>query len=153
MYKRLLIAALLCFGGAFAQTNLSGAWAGISFGAPATALHFGGEDALADGVDLRGTLGFSYLYSSGVYIGADALFNLDMDTGGAPIDTYLGAGAFASVGSGFGLGIQGLFGGEYRLVEAGLPEGGIFLELGPDLYLAPGVFLGLTGRLGFNFHF
>jgi hypothetical protein len=152
MSKFLFVVAALCCGSALAQTNLSGAWAGISFGVPATALHVGGEDALGEGVDLRGTLGFSYLYSSGVYLGADALFNLDLDTG-APIDTYLGAGAFTSIGGGFGLGIQGLFGGEYRLVEAGLPEGGVFFEIGPDLYLAPRVFLGLTGRIGFNYHF
>jgi hypothetical protein len=148
-----LLTAFLIGGAALAQTSLQGYWAGISVGAPATSLHFGVEDILGDGVDLRGNLGFSYLYTSGVYLGADALFDLDMNTGTVPLDTYLGAGAFASIGGGFGLGIQGLFGGEYRLVEAGLPEGGVFLELGPDLYLAPRPFFGFTGRFGFNYHF
>lgn len=146
--RKLILIVLLSCGGAFAQT---GYWGGVSLGSPATALHFGAENLLGDGIDLRGTLGFAYLYSSGVYLGADALFALDTDV--PSLEPYLGAGAFTTIGSGFGLGVQGLFGGEYRLTDVGLPEGGLFLELGPNLYLAPSAFLGITGRFGFNYHF
>lgn len=136
-----------------AQTTSSGFWLGGSLGAPGINLHVGADDLLGENVDLRGNVGYSYLFSPGVYVGADALFDINLDTGTAPVDTYLGAGAFASFGSNFGLGFTGLFGGEYRLAEAGLPEGGLFLELGPDLYLAPVTRIGFTGRFGFNYHF
>lgn len=152
MRKIFFLLVMVLGSAGFAQTNLQGYWAGVSFGVPATAFHFGAEDVLGNGGDLRGTVGFSYLYSSGIYLGGDALFALNMDST-APIDPYVGVGAFTSIGGGFGLGVQGLIGAEYRLVDAGFPEGGIFFEVGPDLYFAPRVFLGLTGRLGFNYHF
>jgi hypothetical protein len=151
MRRLWFIVVVMLVGTAFAQ---QGYWGGVSLGSPALGVHFGAEDLLSDGVDVRGTLGFSYLYTSGVYLGADALFALDTTTTPTPsVEPYLGAGAFTTIGSGFGLGVTGLFGGEYRLDYAGLPEGGLFIEIGPDLYLAPTVFFGLTGRIGFNYHF
>jgi GTPase len=48
----------------------------------------------------------------------------------------------------------GAFGGvEYRLGELGLPEGGVFLEVGPTSYVVPAFGFGFNGRLGFNYHF
>jgi hypothetical protein len=151
MRKVIGLLVFLSFSSVFAQANLQGYWGGVSFGSPGISFHVGAEDALGAGVDLRGNLGYNYLFSRGVSIGADALFHFDTDAGA--IDVYGGAGGFLALGGGFGLALQGLVGGEYRLVDAGFPEGGLFFELGPDLYLAPSVFLGFTGRVGFNYHF
>jgi hypothetical protein len=143
---------VLVLGVGFAQ-NAQGLWAGVSAGSPGANIHVGAEDVLGDGIDLRGNLGYSYLFVGGFYLGADALIHLDVDMSGAPIDVYAGGGPFVTVGSGFGLGIEGLIGGEYSLIDAGLPAAGVFFELGPDLYLAPSLQFGFTGRIGFNYHF
>ncbi|MGL4608203.1 MAG: hypothetical protein ACRCYY_00750 [Trueperaceae bacterium] len=155
MRPRLLVITLvlLSASSSFAQTSLRGYWGGVSLGLPTTALHFGVEDLFDEEIDLRATLGLSYAYTSGFYLGADALFDLDLDTGTAPLDTYLGAGLFTSFGGEFGIGLQGLIGGEYRFVEANFPQGGLFFEVGPDLYFAPSFLFGITARVGFNYHF
>jgi hypothetical protein len=152
MRKTLLLLVIFLGGLGSAQTTVQGLWAGGSVGAPGLTFHLGAEDALGVGVDLRGNLGFSYLYSSGFYLGGNALFDLGVDTT-VPFDLYAGVGPFITVGGGFGLGAEGFIGGEYRFVEAGFPEGGVFFEVGPDLYLAPRAFFGVTARLGFNYHF
>jgi hypothetical protein len=148
MRKLLLLLVLAWAGSALAQDN----WVGGSFGSPAVSFHFGVENALGPNADLRGNLGFSYVYTSGFYVGADALFDLGVDTT-APFQVYAGGGPFLALGRFSGFGIEGVLGGEYRLVDAGFPEGGVFLELGPAFYIAPFAGLGVTGRLGFNYHF
>lgn len=151
--RKLLISlfavAALGTGAAFAQ---SGFWAGVSAGWPGAALHFGVENVAAN-LDVRANVGASYTFSS-FSIGVDALYGLALDTGALPLDTYVGGGAAVGIGAGPVSVGAGLFGGiEYRLAEAGLPEGGVFLEVGPSFAFTPSFAFGVLARLGFNYHF
>ncbi|MFN2322406.1 MAG: hypothetical protein ABR510_05550 [Trueperaceae bacterium] len=148
--RKLLISlfaiAALGTGAAFAQ---SGFWAGVSGGYPGAEAHFGVENVFA-GLDLRANVGYSY-GASALTVGADVLYGLDLDTGALPLDTYVGGGATLVLDPDL-FGTVNLFGGiEYRLGEIGLPEGGVFLEVGPTIRLP--FELGITARLGFNYHF
>jgi hypothetical protein len=152
----LLAVAVLGAGSAFAQ---SGMWAGVSAGYPGAVLHFGVENVFA-GLDVRANVGYQYLGVAGVGLGADVLYGLEIDTGVLPLDTYVGGGLQFGIGGGGSLGL-GVFGGiEYRLGEIGLPEGGVFLEVGPSIgyRLNPGAGVSsfgfdFLGRLGFNYYF
>jgi hypothetical protein len=158
--RKLVISLLAVFvlgaGSAFAQ---SGYWAGVSVGYPGAVVHFGVENAV-QGLDIRANLGYQYLGVRGIGLGADVLYNLAVDTGTLPLDTYVGGGLQFGIGGGGSLGL-GVFGGvEYRLLEVGLPEGGVFLEIGPSLGYAfapaanvSSVRFDFIGRLGFNYHF
>jgi hypothetical protein len=143
----LIAVVALGTGAAFAQT---GTWAGISAGFPGAALHFGVEN-VATNLDVRANLGYNY-FPVGFAFGVDALYNLRLDTGVAPLSTYVGGGVGVGIGEGLGVGVNLILGGEYRLVEANFPEGGVFFEVGPTIGLAPFGF-GFAGRLGFNYHF
>jgi hypothetical protein len=149
--RKLLISLIaivaLGTGASFAQT---GTWAGVSAGFPGAALHFGVEN-VANNLDVRANLGYNY-FPVGFAFGVDALYNLNLDTGLAPLSTYVGGGVGFGFGVGIAAGINLFVGGEYRLVEAGLPQGGVFMEVGPTVGLAPFGF-GFAGRLGFNYHF
>jgi len=144
----LLAVAVLGAGSAFAQ---SGLWAGVSSGWPGFAVHLGVEDVFAD-LDVRANVNSTYGFAFGV--GADVLYDLAVDTGTLPLDTYVGGGLnLILVPGAIGVGV-GAFGGvEYRLGELGLPEGGVFLEIGPDLLVVPAFVFGINARLGFNYYF
>jgi hypothetical protein len=147
--RKLVISLLAVFvlgaGSAFAQ---SGFWAGASVGWPRAGIHFGVENVVQN-LDLRVSVGTAYVLAFSV--GVDALYNLNLDTGVLPLETYVGGGIGLGVGAVTGVNI-GLFGGvEYRLAEVGLPEGGIFFEVGPSVTI-PFV-VGVLARLGFNYHF
>src|SRR5690554_449704 len=143
----LIAVVTLGAGTAFAQ---SGYWAGFSVGYPGAALHFGIEDVTPN-LGVRVNAGYNYI-GSGFALGLDALYDLDVDTGTTPIDVYVGGGLGLGIGSGIDVAINAFVGGEFRLVDAGLPQGGIFLEAGPSFSLSPFAF-GIIGRLGFNYHF
>jgi hypothetical protein len=126
-------------------------WAGVSGGFPGFNLHFGVHDLISPGIDGRATLSFTYVGAFG--LGADVLIALPVEVEG-PFNIYGGGGLFGAFGGGgtaFGLNL--FVGGEYRLVDANFPQGGLFLELGPALLVAPGFGAGFNGRLGFNYHF
>lgn len=147
--RKLVISLLAVFvlgaGSAFAQ---SGFWAGASVGWPGAAIHFGVENVV-QGLDLRVNVGSTYALAFSV--GADALYNLNVDTGMLPLDTYVGGGAAIGVGLVTSVNV-GLFGGvEYRLTEVDLPEGGVFFEVGPSISFQ--FLFGVLARLGFNYHF
>jgi len=146
----LIAIAALGTGGAFAQ---SGFWAGLSGGYPGAQVHFGVENAFA-GLDVRANLGYAFFAGNRFGFGVDVIYGLDLDTGVTPIDVYVGGGPNFSFGAGSDLrvSIDAFVGGEYRLGEIGLPEGGVFLEVGPALQVNPFAF-GFIGRLGFNYHF
>lgn len=148
----LLVIATLGTGGVFAQ---SGFWAGVSGGYPGAQVHFGVENVFA-GLDVRANLNYFYFgpAATGIGIGADVLYGLDVDTGVVPIDVYVGGGPNIQVGAGpLGLSIDAFVGGEYRLGELNLPQGGVFLEVGPVIKVLPGFSADFIGRLGFNWHF
>jgi len=144
----LLAVTVLGAGSAFAQ---SGFWAGASAGWPGAALHFGVENVVA-GLDVRANVGASYTFAD-FSVGADVLYGLDLDVGMLPLETYVGGGVALNIGTGIGFG-AGVFAGiEYRLGEVGLPEGGIFFEVGPSFAVTPAFAFGVLARLGFNYHF
>jgi len=144
----LLAVAVLGAGSAFAQ---SGLWVGVSSGWPGFAVHLGVEDVIAD-LDVRVNVNSTYGFAFGV--GADVLYDLDADLGALPLDPYVGGGLnLIFVPGAVGVSV-GAFGGiEYRLGELGLPEGGVFLEIGPDLLVVPAFVFGINARLGFNYYF
>lgn len=125
-------------------------WAGVSAGYPGASLHFGIEDIAPD-FSVRINAGYNYI-GTGFALGVDGLYDLPVDLGDTPIDVYAGAGVGLGIGSSFDIAINVFGGGEFNLASAGLPEGGIFLEVGPSLGLSPFKF-GVIGRLGFNYHF
>lgn len=150
--RKLIISLLALFtvigGTAFAQ---GGYWAGVHAGFPGAGVHFGVSD-LAPNLDFRANVGYSYAGFSGFSIGADVLYNLDLDVA-EDFQVYAGGGlnvAFAAGGAGISL--HALIGGEFDLASSGLNNGGIFIEVGPALNLSPTQFSGIA-RLGFNYHF
>jgi hypothetical protein len=143
----LLAVAILGSGAAFAQT---GTWAGVSVGWPGAALHFGVEN-IATNLDVRANLG--YAYAGGFAFGVDALYNINLQTDLPEFSTYAGGGIGFAFGEGLSAGVGLLVGGEYRLVEAGIPQGGVFFEAGPTFAITPEFLFGFGGRLGFNYHF
>jgi|SRR5690606_24450848 hypothetical protein len=143
----LTVAAAALLGSSFAQ---GGYWAGFSVGYPGAALHFG-IDGISPGLAARVNAGYNYIGTS-FALGADLLYDLPVDTGTAPIDIYVGGGVGLGIGAGVNVAVNAFAGGEFSLSQAGLPEGGIFLEAGPSLGFSPFVF-GVTAKLGFNYHF
>jgi hypothetical protein len=145
----LIAVAALGTGAAFAQ---GGYWAGVSAGFPGAALHFGIDD-VAPALAVRLNAGYNYIGTGGFALGVDALYDLPVDLGDAPIAVYAGGGLGIGIGAGVALGINLFVGGEFSLAQAGLPEGGVFLEVGPAIGIIPNFGFGVAGRLGFNSHF
>lgn len=149
-----LTVALLSLGSAWAQEMVGeDFWVGVSGGFPGAAIHFGFNDLLSPGIDLRANVGYSYAGTVGFAVGVDVLYDLPVDTGDAPLDVYIGGGPGLSVGTGLGIGFNVFGGVEYRLIDVGLPEGGVFLEAGPAIAITPAFAFGVAARLGFNYHF
>jgi len=127
-------------------------WAGVSAGYPGASLHFGIADIAPD-FSVRVNAGFNYI-GTGFSLGVDGLYALPVDMGDTPIDVYAGAGVGLGIGGGaLGVGLNVFAGGEFNLASAGLPEGGVFLEVGPSIGFVPAFGFGVLGRLGFNYHF
>lgn len=145
----LVAVAVLGTGAAFAQ---SGYWAGVSAGYPGAAVHFG-VDNIAPGFAVRLNAGFNYIGTQGFALGVDALYDLPVNMGDTPIDLYVGGGLGIGIGAGVALGVNLFVGGEFSLAQAGLPEGGVFLEVGPSIGVVPAFGFGVSGRVGFNYHF
>lgn len=127
---------------AFAQ---SGYWAGVNSGWPAAQVHFCVENVFA-GLDVRGNLGFAY-FGGYLEVGASVLYDLGLDTGAFPLDVYVGCDP------GFASSLEAFANAGYRLSDLGLPEAGVFLELGPSIVITPTSAFVPAGRLGFNWHF
>jgi hypothetical protein len=129
-------------------------YAGASLGAgiPGGAsfnFHFGMSNLFTEGVGAR----FSAGYASGFALGADVIANLPVNTGAAPLGIYAGAGLGMAFQKNTRLGIGLFAGGEYRLVNSGMPEGGIFFEMGPAFSIAGGGGASFNLKAGFNYHF
>ncbi|MBS3967940.1 MAG: hypothetical protein KGZ60_11850 [Truepera sp.] len=147
----LITVLLLSLSVATAQ-DLTGSWVGVSGGFPGFNLHFGLNDVVSQGVDLR--LNGSFTYTGAFGLGADVLVAIPAELD-QPVAIYGGGGPFATFGgaAGFGFGLALFVGGEYRLGDVGFAPGGIFAELGPSLGFVPNFGVGFVGRLGFNYHF
>lgn len=163
----LLAVSVLGLGGAFGQVIDvepevdfdDDYWAGVSFGFPfGVNFHFGVEDMISENMDFRATASAGF---GGVFgLGGDLLFDLPIDTNDVPVDVYAGGGlgvAFGEIDATAGMDtvfdVHLMFGGVYRLVEAGLPEGGIFAEVGPAITFGAGSNVGVNAKLGFNYYF
>ncbi len=150
----LLAVALLGLGSAFAQDDMMMAnsfWAGASGGFPGVQAHFGVENVVS-GLDIRLNVGFNYGAPAGVYAGVDLLYGLPVNMGDLPLDIYVGGGPSVNFAP-FGLTIAALVGGEYRLGDVGLPEGGVFAEVGGGVTVLPAFAPAFGAKLGFNYHF
>ncbi|HLU82358.1 MAG TPA: hypothetical protein VKZ43_03065 [Trueperaceae bacterium] len=145
----LIAVAALGTGATFAQGSY---WAGVSAGYPGAALHFG-IDNVAPGFAVRLNAGYNYIGTGGFALGVDALYDLPVDLGDTPVTVYAGGGVGLGIGAGVALGVNLFVGGEFSLAQAGLPEGGVFLEVGPAIAVIPNFGFGVAGRLGFNYHF
>lgn len=146
----ILVFVILVSGTATAQGRY---WAGVSAGWPGVALHFGLDNVTPD-LSVRINAGYAYGGTIGFALGLDAMYDLDINTGSAPLYPYIGGGLGLGLGSrDFALAVNLFIGGEFRLVDVGLPQGGVFLEVGPAIRVIPNFDPNVLGRLGFNLHF
>ena len=157
----LLTVFALLVGGAFAQDDqvvvitepesIESYWATVALGYPlGLSFGVGVNDLINNDIDARGLL--SVAFDGDFGIGADLLFDIPANVG-TDIDLYAGGGPALTFGGDFLLGIKLFAGGEYRLGGIGLPEGGVYAELGPTLRFAPNFGGGLNTRVGVNYHF
>ena len=156
----LLALTVLGLGSGLAQdafdddVNLEGdTWVGISTGFPfGVNLHFGFEDMIGEGIDLRANAALGLGSQFG--LGADVLADLPIDMDNPALGIYAGGGPnFSFVAGNAVVSLGLLVGGEFRLGDAGLPEGGIFAEVGPTLTFVPAFVPNANAKFGFNYHF
>lgn len=152
--KRLAITTLLLVllgGAAQAQT-----WVGLRTGYPlGVTLHYGIENALSNGFDLRVSANLRVRGSDVDFgVGVDALTEITVEP---PFTVYVGGGPSLDFGGGGALfDIHGLAGGEFRLTDMGLDPLGIFAELALGAAIGIGrtsVIPSFGGAVGFNYHF
>jgi len=141
-----LLAAVVFSGVAFAQ---SGYYIAASAGYPGAAIHFGIEDVGVTNLDARINLGYSYVGTSALSFGLDALYQLDVDMSEVPVDVYVGGGVGATFGGSFL--IKALVGGSYGLAEVGVENMSVFVEVGPTFSV--GGSFGADARLGVAYAF
>lgn len=122
---------------------------GLVTGAPSFGLHFGINDLFTQGIGPRASLGFA---GGNMGLSFDVIANLPVDTGSTPLGIYAGAGAQLRFSSSFNMALALFVGGEFRLVGANFPAGGIFAELGPS-FSVTGHGTSFYLRGGFNYHF
>ena len=154
MKKFLLALSLLLAAGSLVQAQ--GNWFGLRSGYPlGVTLHYGIEDGLASGADLRIN---GRLYVRGgnavVGLGVDALRTVAVEP---PFEVYIGGGPAIEVGRNVFLDVHGLVGGEFRFVDLGLPELGVFVEgaLGARIAVSGGSSQvpDFGAAVGFNWYF
>lgn len=151
-----LVAALVVF---IAASNASAQnWFGVRSGYPlGVTLHYGIDNALANGFDLRVSGRVTAHGGSARFgIGVDAMRTVAFE---GPFSVYLGAGPALEFGNGGAwLDIHALAGGEFRFVDFGLAPLGLFIEatLGGSFGLGSGATAQVPtfgAALGFNYHF
>lgn len=152
----LLTGALLFFS-LFANASAQN-WFGVRSGYPlGVTLHYGIDDALSNGFDLR--VSGRVTASGGAArfgIGVDAMTTVANE---GPFSVYLGAGPALEFGNGGAwLDIHALGGGEFRFVDFGLDQLGLFIEatLGGSFGLGAGSAAQIPtfgAALGVNWHF
>ncbi len=155
--KRLLpiafaIALFLVLSSANAQN-----WFGVRTGYPlGVTLHYGIANALSNGFDLRvsGRV-VAHNGKARVGLGLDAITTVVAER---PFNVYVGAGPAIEFGNGGAwLDIHALGGAEFRFVDLGLPDLGVFVEatLGGSIGLGSGAKAEVPtfgAALGFNYH-
>ena len=151
-----LLAVFLLTGTAFGQSNFPGQnrWGGISTGYPfGLVLHYGINDLVADNFDARFNLSAVTFLGGQFYVlgGADALYNLDIDTDSLPLDVYAGGGLGLGVGIGEGGGVSASVRGVGGVELAVSDQIGVFGELRVGLGFNPVFSPSLA--IGANYHF
>lgn len=133
-------------------------WFGVRTGYPlGVTLHYGIENALSNGFDLRvsGRI-VARGGSARVGIGIDAMTTVVRER---PFSVYVGAGPAIAFGNGGAwLDLHALGGAEFRFYDLGLSPLGIFVEatLGGSIGLgqgSPAEVPTFGAALGFNYHF
>lgn len=150
-----LAAVLLASG--IATASAQGNWVGLRSGYPlGVTLHYGVANGFGAGADLR-VSGRVEVHGSEarVGLGVDAMHTV---VAKSPFSVYVGAGPAIEVGSGgTWLDVHGLAGGEFRFVDVGVPQLGIFLEgtLGALIGISntPSEVPSFGLALGVNYHF
>jgi hypothetical protein len=150
-----LIAAALVSG--ISCANAQGNWFGIRSGYPlGVTLHYGVANGFGPGADLR-VSGRLVVDQNGSRfgLGLDAMHTV---AAASPFSVYLGGGPAVEFGSGVALlDVHGLVGSEFRFVDLGMPQLGLFAEgtLGARIGIS-----GISSRfptfgaaLGVNYHF
>lgn len=151
-----ILGALLLFS-LFANASAQN-WFGLRSGYPlGVTLHYGVDDALSNGFDLRVS---GRITASGgsarIGIGVDAMTTVAVE---GPFSVYVGAGPALEFGNGGAwLDIHALAGGEIRFVDFGLEPLGLFVEatLGGAFGLGSGSQAQIPtfgAALGVNYHF
>jgi len=147
-----VVALLLLFTTAQAQGN----WFGVRTGYPlGGTLHYGIENALSNGFDLRVGLNLSARGNSLDFgLGVDALNTVYIER---PFEVYVGGGLAVDFGGGGTLlDAHGLAGGEFRFTDVGLSPLGLFAELSLGAAIGIGrssIIPSFGGGLGINWHF
>ena len=145
-----LVLALVA-GSAHAQN-----WLGLRTGYPlGLTAHYGIEDALAAGSDLRVSGRIEAIGGSPRFgVGVDILRTISVEQ---PFSVYVGGGPAISVGGGGAyVQVHGLLGGEYRFTDLDLAPLGIFGEFSLGAEFSTGGRArvpALGAALGFNWHF
>lgn len=152
----MILGAVLAIG-LFANASAQN-WFGVRSGYPlGVTLHYGIDNALSNGFDLRVSGRVTASGGSARFgIGVDAMTTVAAE---GPFSVYLGAGPALEFGNGGAwLDIHALGGGEFRFVDLGLPQLGLFLEatLGGSFGLGAGSAAQIPtfgAALGVNWHF
>lgn len=154
--KRLFSIAIISLLLLLASAQAQGNWFGVRSGYPLGAtLHYGIDNALANGFDLRVGLNLSARGNSfDIGLGVDALNTVYTER---PFEVYVGGGlALDFGGGGTLLDAHGLAGGEFRFTDLGLSPLGLFAELSLGAAVGIGrksLIPSFGGGLGINWHF
>ena len=152
MKRWLILIAVVLMGISQAEDN----WFGVRSGYPlGVTLHYGIENALSNGFDLRISANLRARGSSVDFgIGVDGLNTVQVER---PFEVYLGGGPAIDFGGGGALiDVHGLVGGEFRLYDVGINPLGIFAELSLGAAIGLGrssVIPSFGGGVGVNWHF
>ena len=127
--KRFVSTGMLTLFLMLASAQAQGNWFGVRSGYPlGGTLHYGIENALSNGFDLRVGINLSSRGNSlDVGLGIDALNTVYIER---PFEVYVGGGVAIDFGGGGTLlDAHGLAGGEFRFTDLGLSPLGLFAEL------------------------
>ena len=137
MTRRLIVLLTVLF---LANAASAQNWFGVRSGYPlGVTVHYGIDNGLSRGFDLR-ISGRVFARGSKVTVGVgvDALRDVTIEP---PFSVYIGGGPAVEFGSGlFLLDVHGLVGAEFRFIDLGMPQLGIFVEgsIGAALNLSDG---------------
>lgn len=154
--KRFISVAALTLFLISTSAQAQGNWFGVRSGYPlGVTIHYGIENALSNGFDLRVGVNVSSRGNSVDFgLGVDGLNTVYVER---PFEVYVGGGLAVDFGGGGALlDAHGLAGGEFRFTDVGLSPLGLFAELSLGAAIGIGrssLIPSFGGGLGINWHF